>query len=312
MSKHTLVSASYPALSGSHGGTGLVSGQAHVADPATVGAGLGGPMKFLFTSYSVHIISAIIEAPVAPNWFGIAFRKGISRFDTVNIFFHPFPQGAGMEDKDYPSRSGAWSKLFRYAQNLGLQMAIARSNHVTLVPFFSNASYGSAGIFKSDWLDICDQALALARKAAAGASTIATSSGARTAEFIGARADDHIRHKAGTPAPKAPPAHSGSLQSIVLSCFSRGMAPMTSFRSSAPGLASFHRESWDFDGVGGTRGGPRYIRYDQSKFDQKIPLTFHVPPSRWVEYHSRVIADVHGDIPNKMATHAATISVVGK
>jgi hypothetical protein len=236
----------------------------------------------------------------------------------VNIFFHPYPQGAGMSDADYPARSGAWSKLFRYAQNLGRQLAIAKSNQIVLVPFFSNASYGSGGIFTPNWLDIADQALRLAREAAANPAAAASPAGARvprTAEIIGAQAAEYssATRKKGSPPPKLAPAHAGSLKHVVLSCFSRGQAPMSSFRSAAPGLSSFLRETWDFDGVGGSRGGfGRAFRYDQAKMDARIPFLFHVPPERWVNYHHSVVKNVHGDIPNMMATHAATISIAGK
>lgn len=279
---------------------------AHVVKPDSVSAGIKTELEILFASYSIQVLSLEIQSPVAPNWFGVSFRKGINRFDTVNIFFHPFPQGAGMDDADYPAHSGSWSRLFRYTQMLGRQMSIAKSNHVTLIPFFSNASYGSGGIFTPNWIDIADQALALARQAASSSSS-PSSGGAHTIEFSAAT------RKKGTPAPQAPPAHAGSLKHVILSCFSRGQAPMSSFRSSAPNLGSFLRETWDFDGVGGTRGGfGRSIRYDQGKADAKIPLLFHVPPERWVKYHNSIVKNVHGDIPAMLATHAASISVVGK
>src|SRR5688500_14500542 len=154
MGGFTLVSKSFSPLSGVHSGTGGVSGAAHVVDPVSVDNEISAQLEFKFSPYNIHVLSLETGAPEAPNWFGVSFRKGISSFDTVHIFCHPHPGNAGMAEADYGSRSGNWPRLFRYAEIFGRQMAIANTNHITVVPFFTDSTYASTGIFANHWLDL--------------------------------------------------------------------------------------------------------------------------------------------------------------
>jgi hypothetical protein len=283
-------------------------------DPASVNQDVTSPLKFKFASYKVTVMSIEIATNDAPNWFGVSFRQGLNAFDTVNIFCHPHPGNAGMKDADYATRSGEWPKLFRYAQNFGRQMDVANANHITIVPFFNNASYGSTGIFGPNWKDIIEQILALARaRARTGAS--APPAGARTADTpIEPAIFFSAKRKKGGPAP--PPDLSGRLQHVVLSDFSHGRQLMWTLRKQSPGMDRFLREVWDFDGVHApapVSGSVRGILYDQASGPAASPTVFHVPPERWQEYHHAILKhdQLHGDLPAMLACHAASISRVG-
>jgi hypothetical protein len=44
------------------------------------------------------------------------------------------------------SHADAVPKLFRYAEVLGRQISIANTNHITVVPFFTDSTYASASL----------------------------------------------------------------------------------------------------------------------------------------------------------------------
>jgi hypothetical protein len=100
---------------------------------------------------------------------------------------------------------------------------------------------------------------------------------------------------------------------VILSNFSYGRQTMNTFKAHAPGLGSCLREIWDYDGVGGGRPhsqpGVRAIVYDQQH--SRDPHAFHVPPSRWLGFHHKVIPNVHSNIPDMLACHSAFISTIG-
>lgn len=315
MAEFTLVSKSFPALSGFHNGTGTVSGSAHVVDPNSVDKDISTQLDFKFSPYSIQVLSLETGAAEAPNWFGVSFRKGISSFNTVNIFCHPHPGNAGMAEAEYGARSGNWPRLFRYAEIFGRQMSIANSNNITVIPFFTDSTYNSTGIFANHWLDIIEQIIVAVRNASQGDAppTALDGRGPRVAVTpINRLVVSSSSRKKGSPA-SAIQISSNLLSHVVLSCFSRGRALLGNVRSKAKGINHFLREIWDFDGVGGSPpAGIRALMYDQAKTSIKTVDRFHVPPERWVKYHNAVVANVHGDIPAMLACHAATISRVGK
>ncbi len=311
MGKYTLESKPFPALPSFHQGTGTISNSAHVVDPPSVNQDVTLPLRFKFAPFNIVVMSVEIATNDAPNWFGVSFRRSIKKFDTVNIFCHPHPGNAGMKDADYASRSGEWPKLFRYAQNFGRQIDIAQSNHITIVPFFNNASYSSTGIFGPNWKDIVEQILRLAR------------TGAMAAQAPGGRTRwaetpiESVTYSSGTRKKGAGASvidTLGLLRNVVLSDFSHGRALMWSVRRQSPGLDRFLREVWDFDGVhAAVPVSPRAIVYDQGSGAAASHTTFHVPPERWQEYHHAILKreQLHGDLPAMLACHAATISSVG-
>jgi hypothetical protein len=309
MSKYTLESKPFSALPSFHQGAGNISNSAHVVDPPSVNQDVNSALRFKFAPFNITVMSVEIATNDAPNWFGVSFRRNIKVFDTVNIFCHPHPGNAGMRDADYANRSGEWPKLFRYAQNFGRQMDIAQSNHITIIPFFNNASYNSTGIFGPNWKDIVEQILRLARTGAMAAQT----PGGKTRW-----ADTPIESvkyagsgKKGSPAE----VHTlGLLRNVVLSDFSHGRQLMWTVRQQSPGLSGFLREVWDFDGVhGAVPVSPRAIVYDQGSGAAASHTTFHVPGERWQEYHHAILnrEQLHGDLPAMLACHAASISSVG-
>ncbi len=309
MSKYTLESKSFPALSGFHHGTGAITGSAHVVDPLSVTQDVNSPLKFNFASFKIRVMSVEIDTNDAPNWFGVSFREGLTSFDTVNIFCHPYPGSpkAGMKDEHYPSRSGEWPKLFRYAEIFGRQMSIAKADHITIIPFFTNATYQSTGIFGPNWKDIVEQILVLARNE--GNAPLPPTGKAKPAQTPIDVLSSPFHRKKGDPGP--PVDMPGRLKHVVLSDFSHGRTLMWAVRNQSPGLKSFLREVWDFDGV--HAAPPPGILYDQATAAGGGSKTFHVPPPRWQEYHHRILLNeqLHGDIPAMLACHAATISIVG-
>jgi hypothetical protein len=313
MGKYVLESKTFAALEGSHKGTGTFSGNTVVVKPQSVNKDAKSPLEFdKNASYRITVMSLEIATSEAPNWFGVSFRHGISAFDTVNIFCHPHPGNAGMKDEDYATRSGEWRKLFRYTEILGRQMDIAKTNHITIIPFFNNASYGSSGIFGPNWKDIVEQILTLVRGQAAipQTPTARPYPGYSPVEpFSGSSAT----HKKGTPAPAVDP--SGRLQHVVLSDFSHGRQLLWTVRKQSPSMERFLREVWDFDGVHAAAPvSPRAIFYfAMGGGGAASPDNYPVPPGRWLDWHHKLLEpkQMHGDVPAMLAYHAATSSRVG-
>ncbi len=279
MSRYPVNSVSFPALADVHGGTGRISKAKHIVVPDSVAREFTTQLDFTYPRYDVTVMSFQIDGNAAPNWFGVAFRSGIRSFDAVNIFFHPSPGHAGMQDGDYAAHVGDWPKLFRYAEMLGSQLAIGASNQIVIVPFFNNASYLSTGIFAPNWQEIVTDIVTAARAEALQSSML----------------DPVI------------------LRDVVLSDFSFGRHIMHTMRMRAPGLGGYLREIWDFDGVGPgtpyTSAGVRGILYDQHSV--RDARSFHVPPQRWLGFHHKVVPSVHSNIPDMLGWHAATVSGVG-
>lgn len=323
MGQYTLVSREFPRLMENgtvvHGGTGDIKSKYRLVQPWTVDNYLdvNGRLHFQEMEYSVTVLSLNIDGPVSPNWFGVCYRKSILSFDSVNIFVHPSPGHAGMKDDTYQSRSGSWPRLFRYAEMLGRQMAAANSDRITIIPFFSNAAFGSGGIFTSNWKDLVDQILKLASASAQATNSNAAAAAVATATSRGpfAAARAAFDAVATVPVQYAP-----ELKNVVLSNFSRGRGLMNSIRKAAPGLGSYLREVWDFDGNAAPApepsAGVRVLRYDQALSVKSTPSLFHVPPPRWVEFHGEAAlkpgANVHSNIPDMLAWHTATVSRSGK
>ena len=315
MGKYTVTSSNYAALANTHGGTGDISNTAWVVVPSSV-QDIRAPLQFASTKYSVTVMSLEIATAETPNWFGVAFREGISTFNTVNIFCHPHPGNAQMRDEDYPSRSGNWPRLFRYVEMFGRQMDMAKTNHIVVVPFFTNASYGNTGLFGANWQDIIEQILVLAGQKASGPRSAPP--GRARAGVTPVEPIEHqsaLRKKAGLPSAATPAKSMGQLKDVVLSDFSRGRSLMWTVRNNSHGMSRYLREVWDFEGNAGptpsSSAGVRGILYDQSTSKVPDPRSFHVPPERWESYHHAVVKNVHGNIPEMLAYHAASISSVG-
>jgi len=247
MGKYQLSSNSFPALEGegAHHGTGLIKNAKNIVMPDTVAKDFREQLGFTFKPYSIRVLSLEISDKRAPNWFGVAFRENITSFGAINIFFHPSPGTAGMQDNAYQTRSGLWPRLFRYAEMFGSQLDFANSNQVMIVPFFDNASYSTTGLFGPDWEDICTDILSIARNEA-----LQLSDGKQAA-----------------------------ITDVVLSNFSFGRALMYNFLAKSNGIDRCLREIWDFDGVSGAPPysvkGARGILYDQKQSND--PHNFHVP-----------------------------------
>ena len=315
MGGFVLSSQSFPALEGVHRGTGTFDGSANDITPDSVAQPWKTPLEVEFKPYKIRVLSLEIDTDKKPNWFGVGFRVGVKKFDTVNLFCHPDPDHAGMRESDYKTRSGEWPKLFRYVEQLAWQIAISGGNHITIVPFFPESVYGNGGIFATDWVDIVNQAIVQVRRN--GHETPAPRPPSpngkvpRIADVVGAGElvlQDALR-KAGQPG--AAPV-SGAVSNVVLSCYSRGRQLAAALNTNVRGLKASVKEVWDFDGVGPKCPAPRVMSYDQQRLDFGAVDKFHVPPERWINYHKKVVANVHGDVPYMLARHASQISRVGR
>ena len=298
MTSYKLTPISIPPLSDgvfSHNGTGEVSGMAHVMDPATVAGGPNDVMKLDFLPYRINVACFHTGSPDQPNWFGVSYRAGVTSFETINLFCHPHPGHAHMSDADYQTRSGNWPRLFRYAEVVGRQVAIAQKNYVTVIPFFSNASYGDGGMFTKNWKDVLGQILVQVRSMAHAA--------AGTGLLPGMGSIHHIAAAQAANSANAGP------KNLILSCFSRGRDAARVIHGRAAGIGGTLRELWDFDGIGGSMpGAPRIIHYDRQPVQSAID-TFHLPPHRFAGWSTNVSADgAHGLIIAFMVRHAAAIS----
>ncbi len=280
-----------------HQGTGLIKYSPILAQPWTVAQDVSKPLGFQTKECAVNVLSLTIDAPHGPNWFGVAFRVGTTSFSSVNIFCHPHPGHAGMQDKDYATRTGDWPALFRYSQNLGFQLSAGDVNQVLVIPFFNNASYFTGGVFVHRWKEILSVIVN-------GASIVATLGDPRVAPKVELGVLEAAL-LSGKPL-------SVSVDNVIFSCFSFGRNLMQTLRFNMAGVGSLLREIWDFDGAGAAlpQGNKiRTILYDQAV--SKSPWSFHVPNPRWSGFPCPKVTDAHGFIPNTLLWHATTVSGVG-
>jgi hypothetical protein len=273
MGKYNLTSITYPPYKDKHLGTGDHKYSEWLVQPWTVALDVNTPLGFEKVECAFTTMLFSTDTSDAPNWFGVSYRAGIEKFDSVIIFCHPSPGFAKMDDATYLAKSGEWPSLYRYMQNLGCQLSAAKSDHILIMPYFNDATYGSTGIFGNNWKDIVVQILTDVRAHAL----------------------------------RQPVVDSVVLKDVVLSCFSRGRQLLSAIRAKSIGLESYLREIWDFDGVGGappyTTGTVRGIIYDQ--LISNDPRSYHVPLQRWSRFWQRV-TDPHGYIPDKLMWHAAS------
>jgi hypothetical protein len=221
-----------------------------------------------------------------PRYFGVGFRYGISDISTVNIFFHPSPEFAGMKHAEYVGLEGSWSNLYRYIQYFAVQLAAGSTNMVLVMPMVDSGSWPDTGVLKSSWRHIINAILVEVQKVA-------------WPDSPGSAMD---RNQTG-------------LQNIIFSAFSAGRIAMGMARGGFNGVGDVLREVWDFDGAGAPVPGPptggRALLYDQASA-QGDSTHFHVPRSRWARFPFYTKSmDVHGDIPQRLAYHATTRSAFG-
>jgi len=288
----------FPPCDPVHQGTGDIVYSPWLVDPPSVLGDVSKPLEFTAPTCAISVLCMTIDTPQGPNWYGIAYKRNIQSFNSVNIFCHPHPGHAGMKDSDYQSRGGEWPKLFRYAQNLGFQFSAANSNQILVVPFFSNASYASGGIFTSNWKSILTVIVNGVEAARSLAPGFRSSVNLETFEQR-LREGKTLQHK---------------VENIVLSSFSFGRTLLGTLRRGMAGLPGILNEVWDFDGSGGpvpsSSSTVKTLVYDQAVSNS--PFGFHVPKQRWSKFAPAKNSDLHGFIPNMLMWHAATESGVGK
>jgi hypothetical protein len=271
-------------IEGVHQGTGTQSMNDWVLDPTSVAG--AGPLAFVKSDMRTTTMLFQIDAPVVPNWFGVAVPSGIMSFTDPVLFFHPTPSQAGYVDADYAAKTGKWPELFYYMDKLGLQVDPAHKDRVVVMPFLTEAATADTGILPAAWQSILTQIL----------------TGTRAA--VGA--DD------GSPL---------SLGSLAVASYSAGIVYSDAFRRRASGLSPLLREIWDFDGTFSTNAAlstrlestttTRVFRYDQGS--GPAGTSIHVPVPRWSAFPAGVTTgeEVHWMAISYLVTHACWLSPLG-
>jgi hypothetical protein len=289
MNMAALTSISYPPRpGGAHLGTSDDAPHSfleHLVDPASVTSNVqdifddalvGGP--FYAKLYEL--------AGGDPRYYGVGFRYGITDISTVNVFFHPSPQVAGMAHADYAGLQGAWTNLYRYIQYFGVQLAAGSTNMVLVMPMVDSTSWPGSGVLQSSWRDILDSILVEVQKVA------------WPDDPGGAMARNQT-----------------ALQNVIFSAFSAGRIASGMARQ-WNGVGDVLREIWDFDGAGapspGAPSGGRALLYDQAPV-QGDPTHFHAPRPRWARFpFYQTDMNMHGHLPQRLAYHAAARSAFGR
>jgi hypothetical protein len=255
-------------------------------------------LAFGSASYRLDAFLFHIDAKVVPSWFGVAVPERVRKFDNVNIFFHPQPKQANLDDKKYAefTRDPGWVAVFRYVNMLGLQLAASTRNQVLIMPFLTQgAASGGVGIFNADWQGIVHEILVQLKR-----------------KYIHAVALNE------------------GLTDLVVSSFSSGITYSHQFRTGGADVRRYLREVYDFDGARSTESALSHAvvttrackgwRYDQQgKPDvaylrrEGVSGRFHLPIERWPKCHPPPANpdDVHALIIQRMFWHALAHSRVG-
>jgi hypothetical protein len=284
MSQYTVSPRALDPIDGVHQGTGTQSTNDWVLDPTSVAG--SGPLAFVQANMQTTTMLFEIDAPVVPNWFGVAVPNGIASFTDPVLFFHPTPSQAGYVDADYAAKRGKWPQLFYYMQKLGYQVDPAHKDRVVVMPFLTEAAAVDTGILPGAWESLLTQIL----------------TGTRAAMH----ADDGSQL---------------SITSVAVASYSAGIVYSDTFRRRATGLSPLLREVWDFDGSFSTSGAlsaklestaaTRVIKYDQASGPEGA--SHHVPVRRWSAFPAAVTTaeQVHSFVVSYLVTHACWLSPLG-
>jgi hypothetical protein len=229
---------------------------------------------------------------VVPRWFGVLVPTGLTRFDRVHLFFHPTPAQAHIKDSDYATLGG-FANVFHYlSDDFGAQFCAAGTNRVMVMPLMTQSAAGDCGVFPQRWESILNQIFAL----------------------LGSK-------NGGQPA--AP----STIQSVVVSSFSSGIAYSHQFRQRAQ-LGARLSGVIDFDGIFSTArsnsaalSGPagHVVRMQQgSSPEARLPIlavqnNFPLGRPRWGGPFANLFSknpttaglEIHGSIPQRMMFIAA-------
>jgi hypothetical protein len=284
MTEYVALPRTLDPIDGIHQGTGTQSMSDWVLDPASVAG--SGPLAFVKADMQTTTMLFAIDAPVVPNWFGVAVPSGIASFTDPVLFFHPTPAQAGYVDADYAKKSGKWPELFYYMDKLGFQIDPTHKDRVIVMPFLTEAAAADTGILPATWQSLLTQIL----------------TGVRAAM----NADD------GSPL---------TLSSVAVASYSAGIVYSDTFRRRAAGLSPLLREVWDLDGSFSTNAAlsarlissatMRVIKYDQGS--GPAGASFHVPLARWSAFPAAVTSaeQVHWLVASYLVTHAGWLSPIG-
>jgi hypothetical protein len=284
MTDYTVTQRTLDPIDGVHQGTGTQSLNDWLLDPTSVAG--SGPLAFVKGDMTTTTMLFEIDAPVVPNWFGVAVPSGITSFTDPVLYFHPTPAQAGYVDADYATKTGKWPELFHYMDKLGWQVDPAQKDRVVVMPFLTQAATAATGILPGAWQSILTQIL--------------------TGVRASMNADD------GSPL---------TMSSLAVASYSAGIVYSDTFRRRATGLDPLLREIWDFDGSFSTNAAlsaklrssatTQVIQYDQRA--GPAGASIHVPVPRWSAFPAGVTtgAEVHWLIISYLVTHACYLSQLG-
>jgi len=252
-----------------HRGTGTHVYTKLLVKPESVAG--SAPLTFVSQQVKVTTMLYELEAPVVPNWIGVAVPDGITDFSRPILYFHPSPAGAGYVDgvnnvvyfgksKDDAVRTideTRWRHLFAYVERLGGQLAGAvhfngSPDQVVVFPFMASSALGTTGILPDHWKPTLSDILADVRATITGV------------------------------------AQPLSITDLVVAGYSYGCEVADRFRSRAPAptLSPLLKQVWDFDGFPvPTSTAIRTVpgRYKAVKYSEGArPESTALPLGRWI------------------------------
>ena len=268
-----------------------------VADPVSVGGGLKVPLDRTTIKVTAGLVRCYLYQLKPPSNVPLAFAAvasaRLSVFSNVNMFFHPNPYEANYPDDGSYPYDDQWQFLYRYAWQLGCQLAVSGKNQIFIMPYVSRSAQVTLGILPANWRQIVTDIVKLI-------------------------------HLDMTGKDEAP-----DLESMVVSAFSYGVGTALRFIRSAVGLKPFLREVWDFDGWHSTTERAACTEFQKLtgvlllQYDQNGTGGFHVPVARWDRMSlkrtnggkafnaTELATSVHNTIPFRLFYHACSLSKVG-
>ncbi len=264
--------------------------------------------------YRVHMFEHG-DRSFVPRRIAAVVPGGLTEFTRPLIFFHPLPtKKAGFDDGNYADQPASWRKIYRYADQQGVQLAASKRKQVLIIPIFKLASTDSCGRFATDWKSLVETIMAKLR----------------------------ATHAPGLTKDPKP-----VVTDVVTASYSAGVKYMHTFLTKATGIGGLIREVYDYDGRFSShkdlseklkvQPSVKVLTYDQ----QPVKLTdvvkeaaagkgIHVPEPRWKDLPNGFTSfldlpldplanpvqgsslTVHGAMPRFLMFHSLSESGVGK
>ena len=266
--------------------------------------------------YRVHMFEHG-DRSFVPRRIAAVVPGGLTEFTRPLIFFHPLPsKKAGFDDAQYADQTASWRRIYRYADQQGVQLAASGRKQVLIIPIFNLASTDTCGRFATDWKSLVETIMAKLRA-------------------------KHAPGLAKDPKPV--------VTDVVTASYSAGVKYMHTFLTKAVGIGSLIREVYDYDGRFSSfkelseqlkvKPGLSVVTYDQRPVkltevvsEKEAGKGIHVPEPRWrdlpngftsfIDFSTDPLGNVipgkgvsdavHGAMPRFLMFHSLKGSDVGK